>query len=68
MPQTFGDIIAAVIGLISRAVQSAFGLLELAFVNFLRISPLPDEVDFLLFAGVAIWLVWSLIRMIRGSK
>jgi hypothetical protein len=39
----------------------------LVFSTFLRISPLPDEVDFFIFFGIVIWFFVWIWRLIRGK-
>lgn len=66
-PSTPNQLLDQVARLIGNAFTSIGNLLLLMFVGFLRISPLPDQVDFLLVCMVIIWLISLLVRMIRGK-
>jgi membrane protein implicated in regulation of membrane protease activity len=61
-------LIQQMLGLISHAFSSMIGLLGLAFVTFLRVSPLPDEVDFLLVCLFVIVVIYLIYRMIAGKR
>lgn len=67
MPTTFTEIFQQVLGLIARAFNSMGNMLGFLFVSFLNISPLPDEVDFLLVVLLVGWLISLVVRMIRGK-
>lgn len=68
MPATStAQLLDQVVKLIGNAINSAGNLLMLAFIGFLKISPLPDEVDFLLVCLLVIWLISMIVRMIRGK-
>lgn len=63
-----GELISQAFGLVSRAINSVFNLLGFLFTSFIRYSPLPDEVDFLLICLFLIWLTSFLIRLFRGKQ
>ena len=67
MPNSFSEIVSSTLGLISKAFNNFGNMLYLIFVTFLRISPLPDEVDFLLVCLVLIWIISLIVRMFRGK-
>ncbi len=62
------QLIDQVMQLIGNAFNSAGNLLTVAFITFLRISPLPDEVDFLIVCLAVIWLISLILRMFRGKQ
>jgi hypothetical protein len=66
-PRSMEELFNQFLGLISGAFSSAFNLTGSLFTIIIRISPLPDEVDFLLICLLLIWLTSFLIRAIRGK-
>jgi hypothetical protein len=69
MPATsYSVLIQQVLGLISRAFSSMGYMLEFLFVGFIRISPLPDEVDFLLVCLFVIGFISFIARLFRGKQ
>ena len=64
-PTSMNVLLQQTLGLIGRAFSSIGNLLGFLFVGFLRISPLPDEVDFLLVCLLVIWLISLLARLFR---
>jgi hypothetical protein len=67
-PTSYTDLGQQTVGLIGRAFSSAGNLVVFLFEGFIRVSPLPDEVDFLLICMLFIWLTSMLIRVIRGKQ
>ena len=67
MPNSYGDIIQQTLRLIAHAFYNAGSLVEFLFVGLLRVSPLPDEVDFLLVCLLVLWLISLLVRLVRGK-
>lgn len=60
------DILNKTLLLIFNAFNSLGSTMVFLFVSFVKISPLPDEVDFLLVCMLLIWIISMLIRVIRG--
>ena len=68
MPATStAQLLDQVVTLIGNSFNSVGNLLLLMFVGFLKISPLPDEVDFLLVCLAVIWLISFIVRLVRGK-
>jgi hypothetical protein len=67
MPTSLNGLFDQAIGLIGRAFNNIGNLLSFLFNGFLYISPLPDEVDFLIVTLVVIWVISLLARLIRGK-
>ena len=67
-PNTYTDLLAQTFGLLNHAISSAVDLVGFLFVGFLKISPLPDEVDFLLVCLLLIWLGSLIVRLFRGMQ
>jgi hypothetical protein len=67
-PTSMDDLLGQALGLVSRSFGSIFSLLDFAFTTLIHLSPLPDEVDFLLVCIFLIWLVSFLIRVLRGKN
>ncbi len=66
-PSSFGDLIGQTMGLISRAFFSLGAMLAFLFETFLRVSPLPDEVDFLLVCLFVVLVIMFIGRLFRGK-
>jgi hypothetical protein len=67
MPTSFNGLVDQTFALVGRAFTSIGNLLSFLFNGFLAISPLPDEVDFLLVCLVVIWVISLLARLFRGK-
>ena len=67
MPTSFNGLVDQTVGLIGGAFTNIGNLLSFLFNGFLAISPLPDEVDFLIVCVVVIWVFSLLVRLIRGK-
>ncbi len=67
-PSSFEVLMQNTFGLISGAFNSIGGMFILFFETFLKISPLPDEVDFFIFFGIIVWLISFVWRVIRGKQ
>ena len=67
MPTSFNGLVDQTVGLIGGAFTNIGNLLSFLFNGFLYISPLPDEVDFLIVCLVVIWVISLLIRLFRGK-
>ncbi len=68
IPQTMDELFGSAFGLIRGALNSVTYTVGYVFEAIIRLSPLPDEVDFLLFCMLLIWFVSFLIRMMRGKS
>jgi hypothetical protein len=66
-PSSYDALLQDTLGLITRAFSSIGGMFILVFETFLKISPLPDEVDFFIFFGIIIWFIMWVWRLIRGK-
>jgi hypothetical protein len=66
-PSSYDVLLQDTLGLITRAFGSIGGMFILVFETFLKISPLPDEVDFFIFFGIIIWFIMWVWRLIRGK-
>lgn len=67
-PTSLNVLFSQAFGLIGRAFNSMGNMLGFLFISFLRISPLPDEVDFLLVCLLVIWLISLIVRLLRGKQ
>ena len=67
MPSSFGALVDQTLGLIGGAFNNIGNLLSFLFIGFLNLSPLPDEVDFLIVCLVVIWVISLLVRLFRGK-
>ena len=67
MPSSFNALVDQTIGIIGRAFNNIGNLISFLFNGFLYISPLPDEVDFLIVCLVVIWVISLLVRLFRGK-
>jgi hypothetical protein len=67
MPTSFNGLVDQTFALVGRAFNSIGNLLSFLFVGFLKISPLPDEVDFLIVCLVVIWVISLIVRLFRGK-
>jgi hypothetical protein len=65
MPTSMTGLLQQVLGLFTRSFSSMGSMLNLLFVSFIRFSPLPDEVDFLLICLLLIWVISLIIRWFR---
>jgi hypothetical protein len=66
-PTSFDTLLQDVLNLITGAFNSIGGMFVLVFETFLKISPLPDEVDFFIFFGIIIWFIMWVWRLVRGK-
>lgn len=64
VPTSFDQLLNAAINLIRNSVSSIGGLIEAFFAGFIQISPLADEIDFLLLLILLVWLIYLLYRWI----
>lgn len=67
-PNSLMVLLRDALGLVFRAIGSITSLVGFFFTSLIRLSPLPDEVDFLLIVLALIWLIVSLVRMFRGRQ
>ena len=67
-PSSMNELLQKTFGLISRAFNNIGNLLIFLLTTFIKISPLPDEVDFLLICLFVIWLISFIIRLFRGKR
>lgn len=67
-PNSVTVLLRDALGLIGRAFSSIINLIGFFFTSFIRLSPLPDEVDFLLIVLVLIWVIVMIARLFRGKQ
>jgi hypothetical protein len=67
-PNSLNELFRDAIGLIDRAFNNIGNLVVFMLTSFIKLSPLPDEVDFLLICLLVIWLISFIIRMFRGKR
>ncbi len=60
------EILNRTLTLLFNAFQSVGSTMVFLFESFIKYSPLPDEVDFLLVSMLFIWIISMLIKVIRG--
>lgn len=64
IPTSFDQLLVQAANLIRNAFTSIGGLVEAFFEGFIKISPLADEIDFLLLLLLILWLIYLLYRWI----
>ncbi|HEY3310766.1 MAG TPA: hypothetical protein VGK00_03920 [Anaerolineales bacterium] len=67
-PTSLRELFLKALSLVFNAIGSVGGLIGFMFNSFLRVSPLPDEVDFFIFLILLIWLIVLIIRLFRGKS